>query len=120
MADVRFVQGSTIMVDHTPGADVPLGAIVVVGDETRIAHRAIPANTAGALAAPSGTAVYRVPKATGVGTAIADGKRVWWEAGNSVGTETQGALKPLGISVGAAGDNDDSFLVRHCYFSKDA
>lgn len=117
MATATFVHGSPVMLDHTPGAAVAAGDIIVVGDEIRIAHQPIAANALGALAAPSGNAVYRIPKATGASTAIAAGKRVWWNAGGSVVTETQSTHKPLGITVAAVGDNDASVLVRHCYFS---
>jgi predicted RecA/RadA family phage recombinase len=117
MATATFIHGSPVMLDHKPVSEIAAGDLVVVGDEIRIAHQAITANALGALAAPSGNAVYRVPKATGASTAIAAGKRVWWNAGSAVVTETQSTHKPLGITVAAAGDSDASVLVRHCYFS---
>jgi predicted RecA/RadA family phage recombinase len=120
MPIATFVHGTPLMLDHTPAAALAAGDIVVVGDETRIAHSSIAADALGSLAAPAGNAVYRVPKATGVGTAIADGKRLWWDATNEVATETQSTHKPLGISVGASVDADETLLVRHAYFSKDA
>ena len=117
MATATFIHGSPVMLDHKPAAEIAAGDIVVVGDEVRIAHQAIVANALGALAAPSGNAVYRVPKATGASTAIAAGKRVWWNAAGGVVTETQSTHKPLGITVAASVDGDATVLVRHCYFS---
>lgn len=109
--DAVLVQGSPQMLDYTPVADVDAGAVVVIGDVVRIAHRDIPANTLGALAAEGG--VYRCAKATGVGTAIADGKRVYWKAADSTITETAGTDKMFGYAAEAAGDDDETILVRH-------
>lgn len=103
-----FVQeGDTI--DYTPGADVAVGAVVVQGDLVGVAHRAIPANTAGSLAV---TGVWDLPKTTGAGSAIAAGASVYWDAANKVATATAGANKLLGKTTVAAGDGDATVRVR--------
>lgn len=118
MANATFVHGSTIMVDHIPSSDVSAGDIVVVGEETRIAHSDIAANTLGALAAPGGDAVYDVTKDDDDDTMTA-GAKVWWDAGNSVATTTQSTHKPLGFVVETAAKTDDTVRIRHAYFSSE-
>jgi hypothetical protein len=65
------------MVDWTPGSAVAAGDIVVDGGRCFVAHHAIPANKLGALAAPSGGAVYTL-----TGTTITGG--VTFAAGETV------------------------------------
>ncbi|CAK9094900.1 Uncharacterized protein SCF082_LOCUS44587, partial [Durusdinium trenchii] len=62
----------------------------------------------GALAAPSGTAVYEVPKATGASEGFSDGDAVYWDATNSVASndDDTGNRKRLGTAIADAGDND--------------
>lgn len=113
--EAEFIHGTTTMVDHTPGSAVAAGTIIVVGDETRIAHADLAADELGALAAPTGDGVYRVPKATGASTAIAAGVKVYWDDTANVATEDDdtGTNKPLGWTVAASIDADTHLLVRH-------
>ncbi|CAK8988107.1 Uncharacterized protein SCF082_LOCUS1251 [Durusdinium trenchii] len=103
-----YLHGGTLMIDHTPSAAVTAGDVVVVGDEPRIAHSDIEAEQLGALAAPSGTAVYEVPKATGASEGFSDGDAVYWDATNSVASndDDTGNRKRLGTAIADAGDND--------------
>ena len=107
----KYRHGSPLMVDHTPGADVAAGDVVVVGVQLRIAHSDIPANTQGALA--SGGGVYLMPKTAGSTTAIADGATVYWDATNHVITTTASGNKKLGTTIGASVDADTTQLVQH-------
>lgn len=110
--EAQFVHGDPLMLDYTPsGADVACGEVVVVGDLPRVAHSDIEDGVLGSLAARGG--VYKMAKASGVGTAIAAGKRVCWKASDSTITETQGANKIFGFSAAAAGDDDEEILVEH-------
>lgn len=100
------------MCDYTPsGADIAAGEVVVVGNVIQIAHLDIEDGVLGALAVGGG--VYRVPKATGGGSAIAAGKRVYWDNTNNVATETASTHKILGYTVAAAADGDDEVDVYH-------
>ena len=98
-------------IDHTPGAAVAAGDVVVQGDLIGVENADIPANTLGALAVEG---VFDFPKATGVGTAIAVGSIVYWDAGAQEATTSAGAgaNKELGKTVTAAGDNDATVRVR--------
>ena len=110
MAVANFIlQGAAI--DYTPGSDVAAGDVVVQGDLIGIAKRPIPANELGALSIEG---VFDLPKATGVGTAIAAGAIVYWDVGDSEAKEDSetGANKQLGKTVAAAGDNDTTVRVR--------
>ncbi|NBC11283.1 MAG: DUF2190 family protein, partial [Planctomycetes bacterium] len=71
----------------------------------------IPANTLGGLAV---TGVFDVPKASGVGEAIAAGAKVYWDVAESVAKtdDESGANKYLGKTTLAAGDNDATVRVR--------
>lgn len=112
--NARFVHGSASMVDYTPsGDDVSAGDVVVIGDEPRIAHGDIADGDLGALAAGNGQGVYEVAKESGSSTAIAAGKKVYWDAGNSRVTETAGSNKVFGRTVAAAGDDDTTVQAIH-------
>jgi len=106
-----FRHGDPLMVDYTPGTAVVAGAVIVAGDETRIAHTDIAANALGALAAGGG--VYRVPKTAGSSTAIAVGKRVYWVVATGVVTETASTHKIFGVTALAATDDDTTVDVIH-------
>ena len=98
-------------VDCTPGADVALGAVVVQGDLVGIAPRAIAANQLGSLCV---TGVFDLPKATGAGTAIPLGVKVYWDEAEQVAKtdDEAGANKYLGKTVKAAADADETVCVR--------
>jgi len=92
-------------VDYTPAADVAAGSVVVQEDLVGVAGREIKAGQPGALAV---TGVYEFPKATGVGSAIAAGIRLYWDVAEAVAkTDSEaGANKYLGKAVKAAADAD--------------
>jgi len=99
------------MIDYTPGADVAVGAVVVLNDLVGIALRAIAANTLGVLAV---TGVYDLPKATGIGSGIAVGVLVYWDVAEAVAkTDAEsGANKLIGKVTRAAADADATVRVR--------
>ncbi|MDY3555309.1 DUF2190 family protein [Gemmata sp. JC717] len=105
--EARFVHGTPLMVDHTPGSAVPAGTVVVTGDTPRIAHLDIPANTLGALAAAGG--VYEVAG----DAAIAADKKVYWNNSANKVTETASGNKALGYTVTACAADGGLCLVRH-------
>jgi predicted RecA/RadA family phage recombinase len=108
MATATFIQeGSAI--DYTPGADVAAGSVVVQSDLIGIARLDIQANTLGALAV---VGVFEVPKATGVGTALAVGTIVYWDAAAQRATTTAAGNKVLGKVIKAAADADAKVRVR--------
>jgi len=98
-------------VDHTPGAAVSAGDVVVQGELIAVAKLDIAANQLGALAVQG---VLDFPKATGVGTAISAGANVYWDVADVEAKEDSetGANKLIGKTVAAAGDNDATVRVR--------
>lgn len=110
MATATFIHdGNTI--DYTPGSDVAVGDVVVLGDLVGIAKQAIKAGVLGALAL---SGVFDLPKATGAGTGIAAGVTLFWDAGNQVVTtdSNSGTHKRLGNAVTVAGTTDATARVR--------
>ncbi|MEW4566119.1 DUF2190 family protein [Bremerella sp. JC770] len=107
--EARLVHGSPIMADHTPAADVSAGDVIVLADTIRIAHRDITAGELGAAATRGG--IYETPKTAGGSTAIADGKKVYWDADNSVITATASTHKQIGYTRGASLDADTTQLI---------
>ena len=75
MATANFVHDGK-SIDYTPGADVTAGDVVVQNDLVGVAKLDIAANVLGALAV---TGVFDLPKAAGVGEAIAAGTKVYWD-----------------------------------------
>jgi len=110
MATAQFIHDGK-SIDYTPGADVSAGDVVVQNDLIGIAKLDIASGALGALAV---SGVYDLPKATGVGEAIAAGAKVYWDAGNTVATTdpAAGANKYLGKTVRAAGDDDATVRIR--------
>ncbi len=98
-------------VDYTPGSDVAAGAVVVQEDLVGVAKTPIAANALGALAVGG---VFDFPKATGVGSGIAAGKKVYWDVADAQAKEDDesGANKYLGKVVKAAADADATVRVR--------
>jgi len=110
MAQAVFVhEGCAI--DHTPGADVAAGDVVVQGDLVGVAKQPIAAGKLGALAVQG---VFDFAKATGAGTAIAMGALVYWDATVDQATTSTGAgaNKLIGKTVRAAADGDATVRVR--------
>lgn len=110
MATAQFIHDGK-SIDYTPGADVSAGDVVVQNDLVGIAKLDIASGALGALAV---TGVFDLPKATGVGEAIAAGAKVYWDAGNTVATTdpAAGANKYLGKTVRDAGDDDATVRIR--------
>ncbi len=98
-------------IDYTPGADVAAGAVVVQGELVGVANTPIASGTLGSLAVEG---VFDVPKAAGVGTAIAAGAETYWDEAEQVAKtdDEAGANKYLGKTVAAAGDDDTTVRVR--------
>lgn len=107
----KFLHGDPLMVDHTPGPAVAAGDVVVVGSYGRVAHLDIAAGDLGALAIEGG--VYTVPKATGASSAIAAGKKVYWDATAKVVTDISTSNTPFGQTVLASVDGDATTTVLH-------
>jgi len=108
MALVKFVQeGASI--DYTPSVAVAAGDVVVQNDLVGVAKRDIPASELGALAV---TGVFDFPKDTGSASAIAAGKKVYWDEDEEVATETTGGNTYLGKTVKAAAADDETVRVR--------
>ncbi len=108
MATAQFIHDGK-SIDYTPGADVAAGDVVVQNDLLGVAKLDIAANTLGALAV---TGVFDVPKATGAGTAIGAGAKVYWNATAKQATTTATGNKYLGKTVKAAVDADATVRVR--------
>jgi len=108
MATAQFIHDGK-SIDYTPGADVAAGDVVVQNDLLGVAKLDIAANTLGALAV---TGVFDVPKATGAGTAIGAGAKVYWNATAKQATTTATGNKYLGKTVNAAVDADATVRVR--------
>jgi predicted RecA/RadA family phage recombinase len=96
-------------IDYTPSSDVAAGQVVVIGDIVGVAKLDIAANRLGALHVEG---IFDFPKATGGGSAIANGTTVYWDAVNSVATATSTGNKMLGKVVRASADADATVRVR--------
>lgn len=115
MAKATFVhEGDSI--DYTPGADVGTGAVVVQNDLVGVTRTPLAANALGSLAVAG---VFDIAKATGQGSAIAAGKKVYWKADPGVATTDADdggnpatAYPLLGKTVKAATDADETVRVR--------
>jgi predicted RecA/RadA family phage recombinase len=95
--------------DYTPPADVAGGEVVVVGEIVGVAPVAIPAGNFGALALHG---VFAMPKATGGGTAIPAGTRVYWDSMNKIVVTGGNDFRQVGYTVAAAADADDQVDVK--------
>ena len=106
----KYIQAGDA-VDYTPGADVKSGDVVVQGELVGVAKLDIQTGKLGALAL---TGLFDFPKATGAGTAIAAGTRVYWDVAEQVAKADSeaGANKELGKTVKAASDADAVVRVR--------
>ena len=110
MATATFIHDGNA-IDYTPGSAVAAGDVVVQGDLVGVAKQPIAADALGALAVRG---VFDFPKATGGGSAITAGAKVYWDAGDSEAKEDaeSGANKYLGKVVAAAADADTTVRVR--------
>jgi predicted RecA/RadA family phage recombinase len=96
-------------VDYTPTADVAAGDVVVQGDLVGVARAPIAANVPGALVIAG---LFDFAKATGAGSGIAVGTKVYWDSTNKVATATVGTNKYLGKTARVAADGDATVRVR--------
>lgn len=110
MALAVFVQEGNA-VDYTPTSAVAAGDVVVQGDLVGVARTPIAANAPGSLAVRG---VFDFPKATGSGSGIAIGTKVYWDATDkqAKSDDETGANKLLGKTVKAAADADATVRVR--------
>ena len=107
---VKYIQTGDA-VDYTPGANVSAGDVVVQGELVGVAKLDIQTGKLGALAV---TGIFDFPKATGAGTGIAAGTRVYWDVAEQVAKADSeaGANKEIGKTVKAAADADALVRVR--------
>lgn len=107
---VKYIQTGDA-VDYTPGANVSAGDVVVQGELVGVAKLDIKTGKLGALAV---TGLFDFPKATGAGSAIAVGTRVYWDVAEQVAKADSeaGANKEIGKTVKAAADADALVRVR--------
>jgi predicted RecA/RadA family phage recombinase len=96
-------------IDHTPGADLAAGDVVVQGELVGVATRPIPANTPGGLAAEG---VFDFAKATGGGSGITAGAQVYWDDTANQATTTATGNKLIGKCVRTAADAETTVRVR--------
>ena len=103
-------------IDYIPSTDVPAGTVVVQNDLVGITKLDIPANVRGALAV---TGVFPTKKATGAGTAIDAGIKLYWNDAAKVATpDADDGGSPavpypyMGKSIAAAGDDDETVELR--------
>jgi predicted RecA/RadA family phage recombinase len=94
-----------VKLDYTPGSDVAVGAVVVIGDKVCIADRPIAANTLGAVAIHG---VFNMPKGAG---ALSQGVTVYWDAATSQVTTTATGNKKAGYVAAAAASGDAEVAV---------
>ncbi len=106
----KYVE-SGCAIDFTPAADVALGEVLIQGDLLGVAMREIKAGELGVLVVEG---VFDLPKASGAGTQIVAGSRVFWNEATKLATPADGggANKLAGKSVALAGDNDITVRVR--------
>ena len=107
MADY-FADGD--LIDYTPGSAVVAGQVVMLADLFTIAPRPIAANALGAVAVEG---LFTVAKATGTGSAIAQGAIVYWDgtAANITPTGTVTGAKRAGKAAAAASATDTTVRV---------
>jgi predicted RecA/RadA family phage recombinase len=95
-------------IDYVPTADVAAGQVVIIGELVGVAHAPIAAGELGALTVRG---VFAFAKATGGGTAIAAGTKVYWNDTTNVATTEATGNVYLGKAVAAASDSADRVLV---------
>ena len=104
----RYVHRGEI-IDFTPAADVAAGNVVVIGSIVGITKLDIKAGTLGALAL---VGIYDIVKATGDGTAIARGAKVYWDAAAQKATTVSAGNSYLGEAIVAASATDVTVRIR--------
>lgn len=97
------------VIDYTPDVDVAAGSVVVIGSIIGITKLDIKAGQLGALAL---VGVFDIVKATGEGTAVAKGAKVYWNATAKQITAVAAGNVYLGEAVAAAATGDAAARVR--------
>jgi len=98
--------------DYTASSDVAAGDVIVAGELVGVAVGPIAAGRTDGLCVDG---VVDFAKATGSGTAVSEGAKVYWDAGNKVATTSDGggANRYIGkAGFGGAGDDDAVVRVR--------
>lgn len=110
MAQAQFVHHGDA-IDHTPGADLSAGDVVVQGDLVGVAKLDIPSGKLGSLAVAG---VFDVAKEAGAGVTFSAGQKAYWDDTNNraVTTDGAGANKYLGKAIAAAVDTDSTVRIR--------
>jgi len=109
----KFVQeGGSI--DHTPGADMLVGAVVVQGDLVGVTQVPIKWRGAGQVGSIAVIGVFDFNKAVGAGSDIPAGTLTYWDAAaqNATKNAAAGANKPIGKAVRTTVDADTIVRVR--------
>ena len=109
MADATHRSGTPIMINHTAASAIAAGEVLVAEDAVRIAHQPIAAGRVGAMAARGG--VYSCT----ADAAIDNGRKLYWDAGNSKVSinSSAGARKLIGEAGSTAAADGDAILVVH-------
>jgi len=97
------------MIDYTPAADVAAGSVVVIGNIIGITKLDIKAGTLGSLAL---VGVYEIVKATGDGTAVTKGQKIYWDATNQKATPVATGNVYLGDAIAATEATGTKVMVR--------
>ena len=99
------------VIDYTPSAAVAAGDVIVANDLIGVAHKPIAADRQGELGLEG---VYDFPKAVASSSAIAFGKKVYWDEADEEAKEDAeaGANKFLGLVIRAATDEDEFVRVK--------
>lgn len=94
-----------LRINYTAPSDIDYGDVVVQGDLVGIATRDIKSGEVGRIALAG---LFGIVKATGVGTALAAGTKLYWDGTGKVATDDDGAgaNKFMGVSTRAAQDDD--------------
>jgi len=108
MATARRHSGGIHTVPYTPSVAADDGQVVVQNSLVGVANSDLSASRLGALSVDG---LFWFPTAEGSSSAIAAGKKVYWDANNEVATETASGNTYLGKTVTAAADGDDEVLV---------
>ena len=106
----RYVHaGKTI--DYTPTVFVASGSVIVLGDLVCVANLDIPANQLGALTIEG---VFDFAKATGGGTSITAGTKLYWDVADeqAKADDESGANKYIGKAVATASDDDTEVRIK--------
>lgn len=111
MAEATLKHGDPLMVDHTPGAALEAGDVIVVGENVRITHKDIAANELGAAA--QGGGVYLIAKGVTTGDGWSDDDAIYWDDTNKVATTDPTDDAFIGFAIGDAADADTTGLVHH-------